>query len=187
VNLALVSGGKDFGEITPAPIPSSTGFYQWTAKNPGKSFTDLNTNSYQIIVEGLSGGPMVRSGTFTVTTPETIWQDSGDDANGIHAGYIKSVSNSNTNYSLKIDYVIMNNTCPPVNPGDECVTNNNPLIRTFPISSNASIKSLNLEGHPVVQNHQQFMASFSGDNSGKLYWIKIQGGVVTEIYPIYLP
>lgn len=69
VNIGLVSGGKDHGNITQTPIPASTGSYQWTATNPGKSFTELNTNSYQIGIE--SGSLIVKSGTFTVTTPAT--------------------------------------------------------------------------------------------------------------------
>lgn len=77
VTIGLMSGGKDHGQITQAPIPASQGSYQWTAINPGKSFTGLNTNSYQIGIE--SGSLVVKSGTFTVTTP--------------------AIQNSNTSYS----------------------------------------------------------------------------------------
>jgi hypothetical protein len=62
-----MSGGKDHGQITQTSIPASQGSYQWAATNPGKSFTGLNTNSYQIGIE--SGSLVVKSGTFTVTTP----------------------------------------------------------------------------------------------------------------------
>lgn len=67
VNISLVSGGKDHGQITQTSIPASQGSYQWTATNPGKGFTGLSTNSYQIGVT--SGSVIARSGTFTVTTP----------------------------------------------------------------------------------------------------------------------
>lgn len=76
--LAFASGGKDFGEITyPNPVPASQGSYQWTASNPGKAFTGLNKNNYQIIAgnnspfiqpqfPNVTPGIIVRSGTFSV-------------------------------------------------------------------------------------------------------------------------
>ena len=70
VNLGLVSGGKDYGMISQAPVSSATGSYQWTATNPGKGFTGLNTNSYQIVVSSDMESVMAKSGVFTVTTPE---------------------------------------------------------------------------------------------------------------------
>ncbi len=134
----------------------------------------------------------------TTDSSSNNYYESGDDVNGIHAGHIKSVTYSGGNYFLKIDYVVMTSTCPPVNPGDTCLINNNPLIRTFPISSNVSAKTFNSNWEPVAISLQDFANNFSTgagapDNTvtgGTMYSlnrITIQNGTVTEITPIYLP
>lgn len=65
--LGLMSGGKDFGEITyPNPVPASQGSYQWTVSNPGRAFTQSDINSYQIGVESQSPNVLVKSEIFSV-------------------------------------------------------------------------------------------------------------------------
>ena len=69
----------------------------------------------------------------------------GDDQNGQHIGYIKSVSSPSGNYSLNIDYIQWITPCVANPTTSYCmngyeVVNSNPLIRTFPISSSAVIK-----------------------------------------------
>lgn len=121
----------------------------------------------------------------------------GDDINGCHPGLITSVSGSVNNYSLSIDYVILD-VCPPLNPEDECLVNNNPMIRNFSISNNATIKTFNENWEPVSISLQNFASNFStgagaapntlqGGTMYKLNRIKIENGVVVEISPIYLP
>ena len=101
VLIGLASGGKNYGHITQNPISASTGSYQWTATNPGKSFTDLNTNSYQIVVESEDGNVMAKSGTFSVTTPES----STDLENAITPLFVKSVYQKNGKWWADVDYV----------------------------------------------------------------------------------
>lgn len=65
--LGLMSGGKDFGEMTdPNPVPSSQGSYQWIVSNPGRAFTQSDVNSYQIGVESQSPNVLVKSEIFSV-------------------------------------------------------------------------------------------------------------------------
>lgn len=99
VYLGLVSGGKDYGLLSETPIPASTGSYQWTATNPGKSFTDLSTNSYQIGIT--SGSVVAKSGTFTVTTPST----SSNLENIETPIYIKSIYQKSGKWWADVDYV----------------------------------------------------------------------------------
>lgn len=121
----------------------------------------------------------------------------GDDLNGCHPGLITSVSGLAGNYSLTIDYIILD-ACPPINPGDECLINNNPMIRTFPISNNAMVKTFNENWEPISISLQNFASNFStgsgaapntlqGGTMYKLNRIKIENGAVVEISPIYLP
>lgn len=125
------------------------------------------------------------NGLFVILSnnaPNNATQESGDDVNGTHVGYIKSVDKSGSNYSLKIDYVILG-----VCPGDECLINNNPLIRTFPISSNADIKVFNDEMQPMSASLQQFDNIFSTEWAYSLNWITIENGMITKIEPQYIP
>ncbi len=92
VLIGLVSGGKDHGYITQNPISVSTGSYQWTATNPGKDFTDLNTNSYQIAVESEDGSVMAKSGTFSVTTPSQTSSVKTYSGNGFKIDYPKDIT-----------------------------------------------------------------------------------------------
>lgn len=72
IYLSLLNGGHDNGLLKEAKIPASSGTYVWTATNPAQGATQSNTNSYQIgIQQAESPSVMVKSGTFTVTTPET--------------------------------------------------------------------------------------------------------------------
>ncbi len=69
VYLSLGSGGKDFGQLNnQISIPAAQGSYQWTVTNPGKAFTNTDTNSYQLYVESQSPEVLAKSGTFTVTS-----------------------------------------------------------------------------------------------------------------------
>lgn len=127
--------------------------------------------------------------SFTIkaeNAPTITMQDSGDDENGMHAGLIKTASSVNNKYSLTIDYVILDK-CPPVEPGDKCLINDNTLIRTFPISSSAKIKSVNTSGELIDVNLSQFEAGFTNRTAVSLNWITIKNGEVTKIEPIYLP
>ncbi len=118
----------------------------------------------------------------------------GDDVNGRHVGFIRSVSSSNGNYSLVIDYVILD-VCPPINEEDECLINNNPMLRTFTISQNATAKIFNSEWQHVSISLQDFLSGFATGtgvhpNTTSFYdlnSITLQNGVVTEIYPFYIP
>lgn len=71
VYVGLVSGGKNFGELTPngQTIVATQGMLQFTAFNPAKSFTDLNTNNYQVVVQNTTFDVTARSGIFTITSP----------------------------------------------------------------------------------------------------------------------
>ena len=121
----------------------------------------------------------------------------GDDENGQNIGLIQSVSGSGTSYSLVIDYVQLD-VCPPINPGDKCLVNNNPMLRTFPISPNATIQTFNLNWELTPISFQDFVTSFNTaagapENtvmSGSMYklnWITIENGIVVAIQPQYLP
>lgn len=123
--------------------------------------------------------------------------EQGNDVNGRHIGQIKSVTSAGGSYSLVIDYVILD-VCPPRNEGDKCLVNNNTMLRTFPIASNATVQTFNLNWEPVSISLQQFAHNFStGANApentitnGTMYalnWITIENGVVVKITPQYLP
>lgn len=116
----------------------------------------------------------------------------GDDVNGQHIGYVTSVSGSGNNYSLVIDYIEWITDCTPNTQNGSCmngfqIVNNNPMLRTFPISSNASIKTFNTDWEQVNITVQQFVDSFSNDTTYSLNWITLENGVVVEITPQYTP
>ncbi len=79
VNIALLSGGKDFGNLTMTPISASPGSFQWMASNPAQAFTQSGTNNYQIGITSQSPNVLVKSNTFTIqpqvqTQPITLIQ-----------------------------------------------------------------------------------------------------------------
>ncbi|MFA6397922.1 MAG: hypothetical protein WDK96_03730 [Candidatus Paceibacterota bacterium] len=94
VYLSLLSGGKNFGLISgETPILASIGTYQWTISNPGKAFTGLDTNNYQIGIESQSPNVMVKSGVFSVTTAKfTAHLDSFTGSNGLFTAKSKGLT-----------------------------------------------------------------------------------------------
>jgi hypothetical protein len=77
VYLSLISGGKDFGEITyPNPVLASDGSYKWTVTNPRKAFTNTDSNSYQLGFESQSPDVLVKSNSFTINsvTSTSTWK-----------------------------------------------------------------------------------------------------------------
>lgn len=99
VDIGLVSGGKDHGQISQTPIPASQGSYQWTATNPAKGFTGLNTNIYQIGI--ISGNVVAKSGMFTVTTPS----NSSNLENTETPLFIKNIYQKDGKWWADVDYV----------------------------------------------------------------------------------
>lgn len=69
VQIGLLSGGKDFGNLTMTPISASLGLFQWMASNPAQAFTQSNTNNYQIGIFSQSPNVLVKSNSFTVQSP----------------------------------------------------------------------------------------------------------------------
>lgn len=158
---------------------------------PGAGTNRWEAGNYKVKLTSRDGVTISDSsnGLFVILpsdAPSYNFVESGDDVNGVHAGYIKSVSSSNGNYSLTIDYVILDK-CPPIEPGDECLINNNTKLRTFQISSSADIKIFDDSMQPVQATLQSFKNVFSTEWAYKLNWITLEGGIITKISPIYLP
>lgn len=118
---------------------------------------------------------------------------------GKFLGYIKSVSNLNGNYSLKIDYIEWDSCTPAVGQPESCnngykIINNNPLIRTLPISNTATIETLSITGlltSPTLTTLSSFKTFF---DSTKFPWkntipfhVTIVNGIITEITEQYIP
>jgi len=100
-----------------------------------------STTSNNYVPPTTNNNPPVNNPTTSNENNTTTDQD----RNGKHIGYIKSVSDVNGNYSLKIDYIQWIIPCVANAQTSYCmngyeVVNSNPLIRTFSISNNAVIK-----------------------------------------------
>ncbi len=133
VSLGLVSGGKDFGELTQTPIPAVQGSYQWVATNPGLSFTGNSTNSYQVGIFSTNLTPevLVRSGIFTVASPVST--------NSL------TIGESNIRYPSNWTYQKINNSC----TSDACDTSRMAggtfLYLLFPTGSTQAIDAIHLD------------------------------------------
>jgi len=182
VYLGLINGGHDFGFLSESSVPASQDSYQWSIPNKTGS-------NYQIVIDNNSSAPEVqgRSGTFTIDNANNIStinskaSVSGNDVNGKQIGYIKSVSSSDGNYSLKIDYIQWVSPCVANSETSYCmngyeIVNTNPLIRTFPISNNATIKM------------QTFSHNASGNfNSNQVVSLPLFEGIINgTVIPNYL-
>lgn len=131
-----------------------------------------------------------------------------NDVDGRYIGSIKGISLKNGINSLVIDYVQWISPCVPNPSIDYClngytVKNDNPLLRTFPISKDVQVKlqtyshdaSGNLSWNQIVpfsefaialnnsyvEMHPVYMAR------SILYWITLNNGVVVDITEQYQP
>jgi len=186
--------------------PTSSTFLQTNAGVASVTLPlDLDVVSgqhYFIMVHGLDepynniGGFHFRdwsNGLFTINESSSKNPiESGDDENGQHIGYVQSVSGSGNNYSLVIDYIQWVTSCTSNVPVGNCmngfqIINSNTTLRTFPISSSATVQALTTDWEPVSTNVQQFANSISNNTAYRLNWITLENGVVTEITPQYTP
>jgi hypothetical protein len=133
--------------------------------------------------------PVVNSNiTSNKTTSET-----SDALNGKYTGYIKSISTENGKNSLVIDYVQMV-SCEYDVTTDSCpdgyrIVNNNPLLRTFPISSNVKV-TMDTNATAATSSLSALINILHQLNSGAkgdLCSIMLKNGVVTDITEVYLP
>ena len=193
---------------------SNTGTSTITLPTTLGSNLAITPGNYYKIATQLGGSAMGRiapvdysDNLFTISAKSTAEDlSSASDKNGKHIGYIKSISSSNGNYSLKIDYIQMNDCTPAPGAPESCnngfeIINNNPLIRTFIISSSLS------SGTPIKmqtywQNGQQIsnisLATLKGLINSSVsdlaywktiipFWITLDNGVVADISEQYLP
>jgi len=129
--------------------------------------------------------------------PEQL-QESGDDVNGQHIGYIKNLTDTDGAYSMTINYVQWT-SCKNC-PDDYSLTNTNTKLRTFPIAANAAVL-LQTYSHGATNGNfnwnqmvslSDFAAIFAhpmNDYTATrlLYWITIKNGTVTNIVEQYQP
>lgn len=132
---------------------------------------------------------MVKSFKFTNLAG---FKESGNDVNGQHLGYIKTISNT----SLSIDYIQWL-SCDDCGNGFRIV-NDNPQIRTFKIAPTPHVEWIGF-GDQAIETKDisltTFVKTFNGepapyslyDNGSHLYWITIKNGLVVGISQQYLP
>lgn len=152
---------------------------------------------------------------FTINQTSTT---TDQDKNGKQIGYIKTVyyNPNGGNSSLTIDYIQWISPCVANSQTSYCmngfdIVNDNPLLRTFPISNNVVIKMQTYSHDPTTGNFNwnqivslsQFTDIIDGteskDNSNNPYsygsttkrgipfWITLNNGVITEITEQYIP
>ena len=144
----------------------------------------------------------ISDSSFTIlgqNAPNNRSHESGNDLNGQHFGYIKSVFSSSGNYSMKIDYAQWISPCPSE---IECangyeIKNDNPLLRTFLISNNSIIKMQmysndsfgNFNSNEIISllQFKNFVNNSNSTNVGTPFWITVKDGVITEITEQYVP
>lgn len=167
---------------------------------------ELKPGKYKVKIFSKEGVPVsdTSDNSFTIlgeNAPNNQPHESGNDLNGQHLGYIKSVSFNNGDYSMKIDYVQWISPCPGELGEFECpngykIVNSNSLLRTFPISNNITVTSLTEPGAGLYNNGPQQISLNSFHNLFKSntlwtdsipFWITIKNGVVTEIAEQYVP
>lgn len=102
-----------------------------------------------------------------------------------------------------IDYIEWVTNCTPNAQTGSCmngfeIVNDNTMLRTFPISSNATIQTFNTNWEPVSVSLQEFINGYQSmgpytSQTGletsfyPLNWITVQNGIVMEITPQYTP
>lgn len=113
--------------------------------------------------------------------------ESGDDVNGKHIGYIKSIDSKN---NLSIDYVQWVSPCVACMNGFD-VVNDNTKLRSFPILDTAQIKlqtySHNSSGGFNWNQVVSLPIFKNALNSNLLYWVTLKDGKVIEITEQYRP
>lgn len=182
--LLVVGGGVYY--VTQSSSQSNDLDFGMESTIDGENINEVESNQESVVI--------TTNTSYTTSSNPSV---QGDDENGQNIGLIQSVSGSGTSYSLVIDYVQLD-VCPPINPEDRCLVNNNPMLRTFPISPNATIQTFNLNWEPTAISFQDFVTSFNTgagapENtvmSGSMYklnWITIENGIVVAIHPQYLP
>lgn len=173
------------GEQVFGTIKWKAGIYKIRiASSEGVSVVDISDNSFTILGEN---------------APNNQPYESGNDLDGQHIGYIKGISFSNENYSMKIDYVQWISPC---SSDIECpngyeIINDNPLVRTLSISNGVIIKmqtyshdsSGNFNSNEVISllKLKNFVNDKNSTNSGTPFWITLKNGVITEITEQYIP
>jgi hypothetical protein len=81
----------------------------------------------------------IESDNYSISNENITHSD--QDKNTKYIGYIKNVSSTKNNFYLDIDYVQWISPCTSEKcPNGYVIKNDNPLIRTFPISKNVIIK-----------------------------------------------
>lgn len=186
----------------PVPFTVSVNF-----NNSGPGFSN-NTPMKVIFTENNPSGATPDTLEFPLVFKSQInnANQSSESINqdGKFIGYIKSVSNLNGNYSLKIDYIQWD-SCAVANGNPEScnngfkITNTNPLIRIIPISSNVNIGIFTkptgdgLYGdltnlHPIsISLFQPLFKTNTIWTDSIPFWVTINNGVVTKISEQYIP
>jgi hypothetical protein len=130
--------------------------------------------------------------------PDNRPHESGNDVNGQHIGYIKSVSANDADIdggnSLQIDYIqwIL------CYSGDDCmngfkIVNINPELRGFQVSHDVAITTANQDssGNPIPMTLVEFQAFINHAESIGAnyvpYWITLNNSVITSITFQYVP
>lgn len=110
VQIGLLSGGKDFGELTMTPISASLGLFQVMISNPAQAFTQSSINTYQIGIFSQSPNVLVKSNSFTVQSPI---QPQTQNQNALN----KTVAIKGVNMDIPSNWQLQ---APDPNAGSEC-------------------------------------------------------------------
>jgi len=200
VYLGWVSGGNDLGLLGgESPFPASQGSYLWTV--PDVSTWEGTHDNYKIAITIANTSSFDMSDNpFTITEGGDVeW---GDNLNGQHIGYIKSISQNNGNYYLVIDYIEWITDCVP--DGYNCmngfeIVNNSSTLNAFTISNNATVimQTLSHTGDGEYNWNQQISLSelqnvINGSSTPWYsqsipFWIELQDGVIMKITEQYVP
>ena len=128
-----------------------------------------------------------------VSAQNNVKTQTSDVLNGKYTGYLKSISTKNGKNYLVIDYVEMV-SCEYDATTDSCpdgykIVNDNPLLRTLPIASNAKVE-MSVNATPATASLSKLITilqQLSPTAKGDLCNITLKNGLVTDITEIYLP
>lgn len=162
------------------------GVVYYTVKNSKTTLQNTQTNNSQ-----LQANQNSVSNIFVPSNTKTQTSETNDASNGKYIGYIKSISTKDGKGSLVIDYVQWINCTSDSSgscPDDYKIVNNNPLLRTFPISDNVTV-TINVDARPVVSSLPSLISTINNLHSGNgdLCNIILNNGVVTDITEVYTP